>query len=142
MAFDVTNLNKQAAMFVPVKTVQVTDATATTTTQGDLGAALYRHFRATVACSAFTEPDGNAVASAGAHFALEVSNSSNFDAANAAVYQVDAKFIPAAGIAASVLPVLKLEGSVPNLTLFRYTRIVYAGGTNGAVNFDAVIEAA
>lgn len=142
MAFDITNLNKQAPMFVPTKVVQVTDATATTTTQGDLGASLYRHFRATVACSSYTEPDGNAVASAGSSFALEVSNSSNFDAANAAVYQVDARYIPANGIAASVKPVFVLQGTAPDLTLYRYTRIVFAGGTNGAVNFDAVIEAA
>ena len=140
MAFDVTNFISQFPMFIPQKRVLVTDATATTTTQGDLSDSLYRHFRAYVACSAFTRPDGNSVASVGSNFALEVSNSSNFDAANAAVYRIASCFIPAT-IAASVKPTIKLEGTVPVLTLMRYSRIVYEGGTNGAVNFDAVIEA-
>lgn len=141
MAFDITTTLTRVNDFVPQKKVLVTDATATTTTQGDLGAANFRHFRAFVAASSYTKPDGNAVASAGAVCALEVSTSSNFDAANVAVYRIDAKYFPAT-IAASVRPVFVLQGTIPVLTPQRYARVVWELGTNGAINYDAIIEAA
>ena len=142
MAFDITTQLTRANDFIPQKKVTVTDATATTTTQGDLGAALYRHFRAYVYVTALTEADGNTAASSGAYFALEASTSSNFDAANTAVYTLDSKAFPTQLTAASVKPAFLLQGVVPVLTPQRYVRIVAALGTNGAVNFDAIIEAA
>lgn len=142
MAYDITTTLTRVNDFVPSVRVLVTDATATTTTQGDLGFAGFRHFRAYVALSAFTEADGNAVASAGLGVALEVSTSSNFDAANTAVYTLDSRFLPAYVTAASVRPVFQLQGTVPVTTPQRYVRIVIGAGTNGAVNYDAIIEAA
>ena len=142
MAFDITATLTRASDFVAQKKVTVTDATATTTTQGDLGAALYRHFRALVYVTALTEADGNTTASSGAYFALEASNSSNFDAANTAVYTLDAKAFPTQLTAASVRPSFILQGTIPVTTPQRYVRIVAALGTNGAANFDAIIEAA
>lgn len=141
MAFDITGSLTRASDFIASKKVTVTDATATTTTQGDLGAALYRHFRALVYVTALTEADGNAAASSGIYFALEASTSSNFDAANTAVYVLDSKAFPTQLTAASVRPAFILQGTVPVTDPQRYTRIVVAPGTNGAVNFDAIIEA-
>lgn len=142
MAYDITTTLTRVNDFVPTVRVTVTDATATTTTQGDLGAALYRHFRAYVALSALTEADGNTTASSGLAVSLEVSTSSNFDAANTAVYTLDSKYFPTQLTAASVKPCFVLQGVVPVLTPQRYARIVIAAGTNGAVNYDAIIEAA
>jgi hypothetical protein len=142
MAYDITTTLTRVNDFVPSKKVLVTDATATTTTQGDLGSASFRHFRAYVALSTFTEADGNAVASSGLAVSLEASTSSNFDAANTAVYTLDSKYFPTQLTAASVKPCFQLQGTVPVLTPQRYVRIVIAAGTNGAVNYDAIIEAA
>ncbi len=142
MAHDITTSLTRVNDFIPAKRVLVTDATATTTTQGDLSAALYRHFRAYVYVTALTEADGNAVASSGLAVALEASTSSNFDAANTAVYTLDSKYFPTQLTAASVKPAFMLQGVVPVLTPQRYVRIVIAAGTNGAVNYDAIIEAA
>lgn len=142
MAYDITTTLTRVNDFIPSKKVLVTDATATTTTQGDLGAASYRHFRAYIALSSFTEADGNTTASSGLAVSLEASNSSTFDAANTAVYTLDSKYFPTQLTAASVKPTFMLQGTIPVLTPHRYVRIVIAAGTNGAVNYDAIIEAA
>lgn len=142
MAFNITSTLTQGADFVPVKTVQVTDATASTTTQGDLGAALFKHFRAHVYVTTLTAPDGNTAASAGTSFGLEVSNSSNFDAANADVFLLDTFYVAANEATASGKASFVLAGTVPVPTSYRYVRIKVAAGTNGAVNYDAVIDAA
>lgn len=142
MAQDITLSRNQDAIFIPIKVVTYADATATTTTQGDMGASLYRHFRAQVYVTSYTKPDGNTVASADSVWALEVSDSSNFDAANAAVYLLDTIDVPATVGTTSGRLAFVLKGSLPVTGLVRYARIKYAGGTNGAANFDGVFEAA
>lgn len=140
MAYDITDFRDQLAVFIPTKVVKMTDKTATFSQ--DLGDSVYRHFRASVYVTSITAPDGNTVASGSATFSLEVSNSSNFDAANADVFRVATYTIPHPAITASVKHSFVMQGTVPVAGGYRYMQVRITPGTNGAVNCDAVLEAA
>lgn len=140
MAYAITSFVDQLAGFIPTKTVTHADKTASW--NSDLGAAAFRSFRASVYLKSFTAPDGNTTASASTTFSLEVSNSSNFDAANADVFRVDAYVIPHPAFTTAVKHSFILEGTVPLVAGYQYMQVRVTAGTNGAVNCDAIFEAA
>lgn len=139
MAYAITSFLPQMATFIPTKTF--TNADKTSTWNNDFGDGVYRTFRASVYLKAFTAPDGNTTASASTTFSLEVSNSSNFDAANADVFRVAQYSVPHPALTASVKHAFILQGTVPLSGGYRYVQVRVTPGTNGAVNCDSIIEA-
>lgn len=130
MPFDITNRATHAGEFIPQQRFLITDATGNSPAQ-DAGYPC-RNWRAYVRATSFTEGDASTTSA----FALEVSNVSNF-ASN--VETLDVVLLTPASL--SGLPSFTLAGMAQG-TDRRYARVSVALGTNAAVNYDAIVEAA